>query len=94
MARWRPGLSGAGCAPSIALNATAAPRCRGAAEVVLKKSGRRVGGLGVDALAERYGVELRVRRLRLVQVGRQEAHDLVLAEFLSPGDQRSIAAHS
>ena len=49
--------------------------------------------LRVDALAYRNGIELGVRRLLLVEVGGQEAHDLVVAEFFGPCDQSSVAAH-
>jgi hypothetical protein len=38
-------------------------------------------------------VELGVRRLLLVQVGREETHDVVVTEFFSPRDQRPATAH-
>ena len=72
---------------------TAAPRFREAATVDRRMASGRGRSLRVDALAQRHRVELGVRRLFLVQVGRQETHDLVVTEFFGPCDQRPITAH-
>ena len=45
----------------------------------------------VDALAHCDGGELLVRRLLLVQVGRQQPDDVVAAERFRPGNQRAVA---
>jgi hypothetical protein len=67
------------------------PRFSGAARDP-KGSGRR-RCLRVDTLAQRHCVQLGVCRLLLVQVGGQEAHDLVVAEFFGPCNQRPVPAH-
>src|SRR6478735_5768198 len=72
--------------------AQAAPRFRGATQDQRGNSGRR-RCLRVDTLAQRHRVQLGVCRLLLVEVGRQEAYNLVVAEFFGPCDQRPVAAH-
>src|SRR5437764_4530521 len=48
------------------------------------------GGLTVDAFSQRHRVELGVGRLFLVEIGGEEANDVVVAELLGPGDQGAI----
>src|SRR4051794_255215 len=92
--RWRPGLFGAPCDPSGGepLKEPAARRVREAATADRANVSGRSRSLGVDAFAKRHRVELGVCRLLLVQVCREKAHDLVVAEFFGPSDQRPITA--
>ena len=57
-------------------NEPAAPRCRGAVRPGYVSGRRR---FLVNALAQRHRIQLGVRGLLLVQVGRQETHDLIVA---------------
>jgi hypothetical protein len=43
--------------------------------------------LPIDALAQRNDAELGIGGLILVQIGGEEAHDIVVAELFRPGDQ-------
>src|SRR5436189_6302957 len=48
-------------------------------------------GFPVHTFAERNGRELLIRRLLLVQIGGQEAYDVVVAQRFRPGNKRPVA---
>src|SRR6185437_13376776 len=78
-------------AAAIALSAFVGRMVRGAIARLVRSGSVRC--LGVDALSHRDGVQLGVGRLLLVEIGGEEAHDVVVAEGFGPGDQGAVAAH-
>ena len=70
------------------------PTSRRAWTTVRRNFGSLCHGFPVHALAQRHGVQLRVGGLLLVEISRQQANDVVVAEFFGPGDQRAVAGIS
>src|SRR5262249_2170552 len=61
--------------------------------VLCRNSWRSGRGLGIDALAHRDGVQLGVGRLLFVEIGIEEANDVLVTKLLGPCDQGAVAAN-